>query len=143
MPLLRDNDLVRIDLPAEGEYVMAKRKLSRGDRIRIAQAIFKDGRISAESTLGSVELGAPDVLEAMTFATLDIAVRQLHVRIGEGEFETLDATPEAIRELDGDSIDHLVEQMGKLYPVRSDADRANLSVNGRGSLKARASRPQS
>jgi hypothetical protein len=140
MPLVRDTDLVRIDLPADGEFAMVKRKLSRGDRVRVQQAIVKDGRVSTSSTF---DLAAADVMDAAVFATLDIAVKTLCVSVGDGISPvSMDATPELLRQLDEDSIDAITEKLNDLYPVRTEAERLSLSANGRSTPEAKAALPQ-
>lgn len=141
MPLVRDTDLVRIDLPADGEFAMVKRKLSRGDRVRVQQAVVKDGRVSTSNTF---DLAASDVMDAAVFATLDIAVKTLCVSVGDGIAPvSMEATPELLRQLDEDSIDRITEKLNDLYPVRTDDERKNSSANGRTSPEASVALPQS
>lgn len=142
MPLLGNTDLVRIDLPAEGEFVMAKRKLSRGDRLTVQQAALVGSRLT---TTQDLNLDAPEVLAAAEFAMLDIAIKVLCVSVREGSPpESMDATPALIRQLDEDSIDCIKERFEEMYPApRTDDERKNLSVNGARSRKAKANRPAS
>lgn len=142
MPLYGNTDLVRIDLPAEGEYVMAKRKLSRGDRLQVQQAALVGSRLTTATDLS---LDAPEVLAAAEFAMLDIAIKVMCVSVRDGlPPESMDATPPLIRQLDDDSIDCIKERFEEMYPApRSDDDRKNLSVNGARTRKAKAALPAS
>lgn len=137
MPLLGNADLVRIDLPAEGEWVEVKRALSHYDRILTQRAAVKGARIHQDS---SVDLDAPEVIEAAEYAGLDIAIKKMHVSIADGKPpEDVDATPENIRALDDASVDCIKKNLNELYPpLRSDDERKNLSANGAGRSAARA-----
>lgn len=150
MPLLRNDDLVRIDLPAEGEWVEVKRRLGRGDEVAVQKAIMTGLKLPAEIItrlaepgLTAAKLGeavmsqgidAATFLEGAQFATLEVAIKAW-------SFDD-EVTPEGIRELDGESIDVIVARLNDLYPgPRTDDDRKNSSASGRAPSSAEASPP--
>lgn len=120
MPLIREDDVVRIDLPAEGEWVEVKARLSRGDSIAIQQALYAGQR----STGGRV----PDVdfvqaLDVAEFATLERAIRAW-------SFEE-PVSPANIRALDEASVDAIKARLNELYGEhRTDDERKNSSGDG-------------
>lgn len=139
MPLIGKTDLVRIELPAAGEWVDVKRRLSRGDEIAVQRACMAGLTIPptllarlSQSGLTAVELGAAALehgldaatfLEPATFATLDVAI------MGWSFEEPV--SPTAIRALDGASVDAIVVALNGLYPgPRKDDDRGNSSAPG-------------
>lgn len=120
MPLLRNDDLVRIDLPAPGEWVEVKRRLSRGDEVAIQRSLLAGATLVAG---GMPQLDAGAAIEAATFGTLDCAIRSWSFGVP--------VTPEAIRQLDGESIDAIKAALNALYPeARTEEERGNLSGDG-------------
>lgn len=129
MPLIRDDDLVRIDLPADGEWVEVKARLSRGDEMAIQRAIVGDIAIVPGGNVGAVN--AAQYLEAAEFAVIDAAVRRW-------SFDE-PVTRENIRQLDSASIDALKAALDELYPgPRKEEDRGNSSGSGATSNGAHA-----
>lgn len=124
MPLIGNDDLVRIDLPAEGEWVEVKRRLSRGDEIAVQRALTEGGRITAGgATDGGLELSAGEVIEAAEFAGLYVAIKRWSF--------SERVTPEAIRTLDGESVAAIKERLNEMYePPRQDDERKNSPENG-------------
>lgn len=121
MPLIRDDDLVRIDLPADGEWVEVKARLSRGDEMAIQRAIVGDIAIVPGGSVGTVNAAA--YIEAAEFAVIDVAVRRW-------SFEE-PVTPENVRRLDGESIAALKVALDELYPgPRKEEDRGNSPGSG-------------
>lgn len=141
MPLISDSDLVRIDLPAPGEYVMVKEKLSRGDRVRVQQALVGEARVV--SGANSMDLSASAIMDAAEFATLDIAIKQMFLVVTKGgEPAHVEPTSANIRKLDPASVDCIKAALEELYPVELSEDECrNLSANGRRSSKAKAGHP--
>jgi len=119
MPLVRNDDLVRIDLPAEGEWVMVKRRLSRGDEIAVQQAPLRGSRVSASNSDGTVTAStdASDAIEAREFFMLELVIRSWSFDVP--------VTPRAIRELDGESVDAIKVALNELYAPRTDDERKN------------------
>lgn len=130
MPRYGDDDLVRIDLPGEGEWVEVKRHLSRGDHVAIQRAVFGGTPIRATGDapgIGDADFGA--MLEAAEFATLDVAIKRWSWPD--------DVTPARIRELDEESVAAIKERLSELYEPRTDDERKNSSGNGATSPSAR------
>src|SRR3990167_6136328 len=93
MPLYRNNDTVRFNLPAEGEWVDVKRHLSRGDEVHLERAVMAGVQNNAEKAKAAAEAreaGRPlatvadgvitgmDVglaYEAGMFALLEVAIK--------------------------------------------------------------------
>lgn len=115
MPLIGSDDLVQIDLPADGEWVKVKRRLSRGDEIAVQQALIRGGQFVGSEISG---VDAESAIEAAEFATLDVAIKAW----------SFDAPiePRHIRALDSDSVAAIKARLGELYPApRTDDDRKN------------------
>jgi hypothetical protein len=136
MPLVRDDDVVRIDLPEPGEWVEVKRRMGKGDMARAQDASARGSRISMNGG------GATDGLiigegavDRATFALLEIAIRRW-------SFEE-PVTPETIRQLDEDSYDAIIEQMNVLYARRGADERKNSNGAGTTPSSAEATSPQS
>lgn len=120
MPLLRNDDLVRIDLPADGEWVDVKRHLSRGDQVAVQRASVQGAVLTRAVLTGGVsdvQMDAGAAIEAAEFAALEIAIRAWSFDVP--------VTPEAIRSLDGDSIDAIKVRLNELYAPRTDDERKN------------------
>lgn len=106
MPLIREDDVVRIDLPA-GEWVDVKRQLSKGDRTRITAAAIRM----------RVAIGSGDVAGEQTFdeATYDaVTFRALEIALRRWSFDD-PITPENIRRLDEASYDRIAEETKRLW----------------------------
>ncbi len=129
MPLIREDDLVRIDLPENGEWVEVKRRPSRYDLVRVQQATAGGAHLSADGRGGLQvsDLTAAPVLEAAEFATLDIAIKRWSF--------TDPVTPENIRALDEPSVDCIKAALNDLWRARSEEESRNLN----GSSQAAAS----
>lgn len=123
MPLIDDKgDLVQIELPAEGEWVRVKARLSRGDEVAIRKAVVQGGHMTPGAAL---EMDPASALDAAEFAALEVAIKQWSFEAPVTAFN--------IRRLDGDSIDAIKERLNELYPsARSDDERGNSSGNGAG-----------
>jgi len=133
VPLIRDDDLVRIDLPAEGEFVEVKRCLSRGDAIKVQQAITQGARVTQG---GEMDLSVGTAIEAAEFATLDVAIKRWSF--------AEPVTPENIRALDEDSVAAIKTRLNELYPAaRSEDEQKNSSVNGAAPRRVRERSRQS
>lgn len=113
MPLLRDDDVVRIDLPAPGEWVEVKRRLSVGDELAVKQAVARGMRVRPGSA--DIELDAAAAMEGATFATVERALKAWSF--------PEPVTPENIRMLDQESFDAIVAGIEDLNPTRSDEEK--------------------
>lgn len=134
MPLIRNDDLVRIDLPVEGEWVEVKRRLSRGDEIAVQRALTSGSTITA-GTSALMDLSGPEVIEAAEFAGLDVAIKAWSF--------AEPVTPANIRALDPASVDAIKSRLNELYEApRTDDERKNLSANGSTPSRAKALSPR-
>ena len=132
MPLIRDDDLIRIDLPAEGEWVEVKAKLSRGDQVAVQRAALAGSRLSVTGEIESLD--APNLIEQAEFAVLDRAVKRWSFPES--------VSPANIRRLDAESVECIKVRLNEIYPGPStEAARANLSVNGQGPSEEKAAFP--
>ena len=105
MPLLTtERELVRVELPAEGEWVEVKARLSAGERALISQAVLdaKEG---------------PGLVDAARFKGAEIGI----VRWSFAE----PVTAENIRALDEESHEAIVSRLNELWQRRSEADAKN------------------
>lgn len=135
-PLLTNTDLVRIGLPAEGEWVEVKRCLSRGDEIAIQKAIAKNARLNSVESVSTFELDGPEAIEAAEFAGLDMAIKAWSFRES--------VTPQNIRALDPESVAVIKARLNELYErPRTDDERKNLSDSGPTPASAKAGRRRS
>ena len=121
MPLIDPNDTVRIELPADGEWVDARARLSRGDQIAVQRAIIGHTRVRPGS-VESIDVDASELMDAAEFAILDVAIRAWSFPVA--------VTPENIRRLDEESVDAIKERLNELYPVRSEEEKKDLSGSG-------------
>lgn len=124
MPLIGDRDLVRIDLPADGEWVEVKRKLSRGDEIKVQRAVVSSAKIGMAGAEGVIEsLDAGVAIEAAEFAALDVAIIQ---------WSFPDKVSAAtIRQLDPASVEAIKQRLNEMYePALSEEESRNLGPNG-------------
>lgn len=134
MPLIGNDDLVRIDLPAEGEWVDVKRKLSRGDEIALQKALTVGAKLSAGTVTTSMDLNAPEVIEAAEFAGLDVAIKAWSF--------PEPVTPANIRALDPESVAIIKARLNEMYePPRNEEERRNLAANGSTPRKVKALSP--
>lgn len=111
MPLISDDDRERIDLPAPGEWVEVKRRLSRGDRLRVQQAAYRSQRLGQPQ-------GDPlmvDLLEAAEFALLDLVIKTWSFDVP--------VTPEAIRKLADEDVDAIKARCNVLYTPRTEEEK--------------------
>lgn len=118
MPLIKSSsDLVRIDLPAEGEWVDVKATLGRNDQRAIARGMLR-GRKPGDMQ-GLDEFDAGDLFDA-AFVAMEVVIKAW-------SFEE-PITPENIRSLDDDSVAVINERLGELYPQpRPEDERKNSS----------------
>lgn len=120
-PLISDDELVRIDLPAEGEWVEVKARVSRGDEIAVRQAWADGARLG--SNLALEEMNPATVLEAMEFATLDRVLKRWSFDVP--------VTPENIRRLDAESMDAIKARLNEIHPgPRGDDEARNSESSG-------------
>jgi len=120
MPLIDDSETVRIDLPAQGEWVEVRKRLSRGDEIAIQRRLLTGAEVTAS---GLERLAAPEIIEAAEFATLEVAIRAWSF--------PEPVTPDNIRRLDPESVAALKAALNELYPAqRTEDERRDLSGNG-------------
>ncbi len=125
MPLLSIDEPLRFDLPAAGEWVKLKRRLSRGDEVSLIASYlrhrigwvdedgtvklmdgvrFEDGIVRATDAFDAAEL-----LEVLEFGVAERAIVAW----------SFDApiTPEAVRWLDPASIRAIRQRCSELYPA--------------------------
>ena len=122
MPLIGNDELVTIELPAAGEWVRVKRHQSKGDEVAVMRAAARGSTIVPG---GEIELHGDELIEATTFAVLDVVLKQWSF--------VQPVTPENIRRLDAASVDRIVEQINvlDLYPgARSDDEKKGLPPSG-------------
>jgi hypothetical protein len=139
MPLTSREEPVRIQLPAEGEWVDVKPRLSKADERAVFKRLLGDTEISplraiefdgkpeaevAAELLGEVRMNAAELIEEMTWAGLEQALVAWSFYEGKPQ-------PADIRDLDQESFDVIVARLNELYPgARSDDDRKNSASNG-------------
>ena len=128
--LIADSDLHLINLPAPGEWVKVKRRLSRGDEIDLQKRLITVAVFDGD--LPSVpDANKGDAIEAMEFMTLEKA-------IVAWSFDA-DLTPANIRALDPESVAKIKEELNTLYPAaRTDDERKNSQAPGGAPAEARA-----
>ena len=127
MPLIDDSaELVRIDLPAEGEWVDVKPRISIGERQRINAAglAFSVKVRGQEAELGGDVPIDSATMDAIAFAALEIGIKAWSF----GGPETL--TPDNIRKLDEDSYDVIFERLNRMWARRTKEQEAPLSESG-------------
>lgn len=115
MPLINEADLVQIDLPALGEWVKVKARLSRGDRVEIQKRLVGGIRVKPGEDPGPQDVGP--MMEAAEFAALEVCIKEWSFPVP--------VSPEAIRQLDEDSVDCIKAQLNELHPERTDDERKN------------------
>ncbi|HXG36519.1 MAG TPA: hypothetical protein VNL15_06095 [Dehalococcoidia bacterium] len=140
MPLIRDDDLVRIELPAAGEWVEVKSRLAKGDAVYVQQMILRNSKISQkqlqeQGANADIDLMAGDIIEAAEFATLDRAIKKWSF--------PEDVTPENIRRLDEESVEAIKARLNELYPKRTDEEKKGSAANGATPSSAREESPAS
>lgn len=154
MPLVRDEELVRVDLPADGEYAMVKPRPSKGERgmiLAAGVAFSVKGRLSGEAELerkrhsglqqkqngkagspAEFEVDMPVVardLARVAYPELQFAVKELWVSAGPGRPVEKIENPslDVLEELDEESFSALEDAVKDLWAVRSDDERGNSS----------------
>lgn len=118
MPLLKtsNTDLVRIDLPAEGEWVKVKAALGRDDEREIARRVQSAARLNPVTfEAESVDAGA--LLDTAKFAALEVSIRAWSFREP--------VTAANLRALDDASVDCIVARLNELYPPKLTDDEKN------------------
>lgn len=121
MPLIRDDaELVRIELPENGEWVEVKPRLSLKDRQRVTSATL---RMKGTPQKGGMRLGDSEIdLGAATTETLLVAIKRW-------SFEE-PVTRDNILTLDAASVDVVAARLEELYESRSDDERKNFGSSG-------------
>ena len=88
-----------------------KRRLSRGDRLRVQQAAYRSQRLGQPQ-------GDPlmvDLLEAAEFALLDLVIKTWSFDVP--------VTPEAIRKLADEDVDAIKVRCNVLYAPRTEEEK--------------------
>lgn len=109
MPLVKGNTkaVVRIELPADGEWVEVKEKLGNDDERAIRARMLTGQRVIPGEPVREIDAGA--YYDFAVFATMEVAV----VRWSFKE----PVSPSNIRALDQASIDCIAERLDELYPA--------------------------
>lgn len=121
MPLLNTVETERFELPAPGEWVDLRTRLSAGDRRRLQAASFKAQatlRMAAEKGAGSdleVPFDLAEVMSAAAFAGVELGVIAW----------SFDApvNAENIAKLDEDSFNAIAARLDVLWAPRSEAEK--------------------
>lgn len=121
MPLIRDDaELVRIELPENGEWVEVKPRLSLGERQRVTSATL---RMRGTPQKGGVKLSDAEVdLGAATAEAMFCAIKRW-------SFEE-PVTRANILLLDAASADVIAARLEELYESRTDDERKNFGSSG-------------
>lgn len=123
MPLLRDEtiELVRIDLPAAGEWVEVRPRLSVSQRTSLTSAAMRfRTQIRGDGRMDDIPLDA--VYEAMATAALEVGI----VRWSFPEpVNTVN-----VRALDEESAALITSRLDELWQTRKEEDRKNSRTNG-------------
>lgn len=119
MPLLKtsDRDLVRIDLPENGEWIEVKRALGKDDEREIQRRLLTGQLIRQGEPLREFDAGA--AIDMGTFATLEVACKRWSFK------EALTAAN--LRALDDASLAVIIERLNELYPAPLTEDEAKNS----------------
>lgn len=133
MPLLRTStaDTVRIDLPAEGEWVEVKRTLGRDDERSVARRVGEAAEIVFDLRGRPLHTKFNAVLaaELQKFASLEVAIVRWSFREPNGQPVAI--TSETLRALDDASVDVITERLNELYtPAYVEAETKNSSGAG-------------
>ena len=135
MPLTSREEPVRIDLPTPGEWVDVKPRLSKSDMGAVQRRMLGAARIRTDQLdglsslspgdlLGDDGLPAAELIEALTWDTLEIAI------VGWSFYEGK-PKPEDIHDLDEASYDAIVAALNELYPSpRKDDEAKNSESSG-------------
>lgn len=112
MPLVRDDDLVRVELSTPGEWVEVRRQLSAGELRRLAGVAtaarpLVDGNVTIQEAAG--------LMDSLGFAGLEIGIRRW-------SFEA-EVTPENIRRLSQDDYELVSERCDDLWKTRSSDEK--------------------
>lgn len=123
MPLLKDGELERIDLPVDGEWVEVKPRPSRGDEIwvqaQVARHLQSLNKGSGPDAALAVTGDMGEALAAAEFAMLERAIKRWSFAD--------ELTPENIRLLDPASVACLKERIGEMWAPRTEEARRDLS----------------
>lgn len=123
MPLLssRSTPGIRIDLPVEGEWVILKSAMSRGDEVAITKAALKSAQIKRGPD-GDIttEIDAAEAVESAEFAAIEILVREWSFP------EPINAAN--IRDLDPVSIRVIKDAIERMTVKRTDDEEKNSST---------------
>lgn len=118
MQLIGD-ETTRIEMPGGG-WVEVKAKLSRGDRVKLQQKTV--GAARPRGADGDMDMDYAAFLDAAEFALVEMVLKgwSLDERV----------SPEAIRNLDEESIDFLKERLNDLYATRSQEEKKASYASG-------------
>ena len=120
MPIIKPDEVVRVDLPELGEWVEIKTRRSRGAEIRIRRKIVGSTRLRTGGAIQELEAG--DYIDAAEYAEIEEALVRWSFE------EPISA--EAIRELDGDSVDAIKTAINAQYGQREAEEKNRLGGNG-------------
>lgn len=147
-PLIFDDDLrdlVRVALPADGEWVEVRPRLSRRaaqeaqratlsgmtlDKGALAQAV--EGDVTQLDIVRALEIDFDRALEGGTAALMERAIVRWNLQ-ARGEWVTEDEYPvnaEHIDALDSESFDAIVKVLNGMYGARTEGERRDLSESG-------------
>lgn len=147
-PLIFDDDLhdlVPVELPAAGEWVELRPRLSKRaaqdaqratlagmtlDKSALAGAA--EGNLSQLDVVRALEIDFERALEGGTFALLERAIARWRLKArGEWVTETeYPITAENVEALDSESFDAIVAVANRLYGARTEGERRDLSESG-------------
>ena len=123
MPLIKKTDrthVQRVDLPAEGEWVDLRTKISRGEQEDMRRRIFAGERVKPGDD--DITVSAEALMESYTWGLLEAT-------LVDWSFDE-EITPEAIRQLDLDSYEAITEALNGFYPARTEEERGNSERPG-------------
>lgn len=112
MPLVRDDDLVRIELTTPDEWVEVRRKLNAGELRRLA-GVAAAARPLAEGSASPGE--AASILDQLGFAGLEIGIRRWSFEV--------ELTPENLRRLSQEDYDLISARCDELWRTRSTDEK--------------------
>lgn len=133
MPLIRasNTDTVRIELPAEGEWVDVKRTLGRDDERYITRRVGEAARVVFDvyGRPVSTEFNGVLAQELQRFAAMEVAIVRWSFRDENGK--PVPVLPDIMRALDDASVDRITEELNRLYtPAYTEAEVKNSSGTG-------------
>ena len=120
MPLnFGSQKLVRIDLPAPGEWVEVREALGRNDEREIARRYSNLHRLHPDERGGlTSEFLAGDAVEQMEFTMMELAIKRWSFPYA--------VTPPYIRALDDASVQCIKDRLEELYPsALTEEERKN------------------